>query len=99
MEAFDQAIALDSSFAPAYIHQVELAQWLHGPEAGERYATRYLRLEPTDVSASGIGLTQQILQASRSSPSDIPRLVREASPAALRMHSRRCGGRRTRPKV
>jgi serine/threonine-protein kinase len=83
MEAFDQAIALDSSFAPAYIHQVELAQWLHGTEAGERYAAGYLRLEPTDISASGIGLAQRILQASRTRPSEIPRLVREASPATL----------------
>jgi serine/threonine-protein kinase len=83
MEAFDQAIALDSSFAPAYIHQVELAQWLHGTEAGERYAARYLRLEPTDVSASGIGLAQRILQASRTRPSEIPRLLRESSPGTL----------------
>jgi eukaryotic-like serine/threonine-protein kinase len=83
LEAFDQAIAIDSSFAPAYIHGVELGLWVDGPEAGERYAAGYLRLEPTDVSASGIGLAQRILHASRTRPSEITALLREASPATL----------------
>ena len=83
LDAFDQAIAIDSSFAPAYIHGVELGLWLGGPDAGERYAAGYLRLEPTDVSASGIGLAQRILHASRTRPSDITTLVRDASPATL----------------
>ncbi|HWB41726.1 MAG TPA: serine/threonine-protein kinase, partial [Gemmatimonadales bacterium] len=83
MEAFDRAIALDSSFAPAYIHQVELALWLEGPEAADRYAAAYLRRQPTDVSASGMGLAQRIIRASWAQPAEIPRLVREASPATL----------------
>ncbi len=83
LEAFDRAIAIDSSFAPAYIHQVELALWLGGPQAAERYAEGYLRLNPTDVSASGIGLAHRLIQASRARPSDIPGLVRGVSPATL----------------
>ena len=83
LEAFDQAVANDSSFAPAYIHAVELALWLDGPEAGVRYATGYLRLEPTDVSASGIGLAQRIMRAARTRPSEITQLLQNASPAAL----------------
>jgi tetratricopeptide (TPR) repeat protein len=83
LEAFQQAIAIDSSFAPGYIHPVELGLWLHGPEAGERYAEGYLRLRPTDVSASGMALAQRIVRASRSQPSEVPRLVRDASPATL----------------
>jgi serine/threonine-protein kinase len=83
LEAFDRAIAIDSSFAPAYIHQVELALWLDGPEAAGRYAAGYLRLEPTDVSASGIRLADKILRSARTRPSDIPGLLREAPPATL----------------
>jgi serine/threonine-protein kinase len=83
LEAFDQAIANDSSFAPAYIHPVALALWLDGPEAGGRYAREYLRLAPTDVSASGIKLAEQIIEATRARPTEIARLVRGASPSAL----------------
>ena len=39
--------------------------------------------EPTDVSASGIGLAARIMQAWQTAPSEIERLVRSASPAAL----------------
>jgi serine/threonine-protein kinase len=83
LAAFDRAIAIDSSFAPAYIHQVETALWLDGPEAAERYAAGYLRLDPTDVSASGIGLARRLLHASRNRPAEIPQLVRGASAATL----------------
>jgi serine/threonine-protein kinase len=83
LEAFNQAIASDSSFAPAYIHAVELGLWLDGPDAGEHYAAGYLRLGPTDVSAGGIALAHRILVASRTRPSEISRLLREASPATL----------------
>jgi serine/threonine-protein kinase len=83
LEAFERAIAIDSTFAPAYIHPVELALWLDGPEAGLRHAAGYLRLEPTDVSASGIGLAERIVRASLSGPSEITGLLRSASPAAL----------------
>jgi serine/threonine-protein kinase len=83
LEAFDRAIKIDSSFAPAYIHPVELGLWLDGPEAGDRYAKGYLRLEPTDGSASGIGLAHQLMQTMRGRPSEIAGHLRGASPAAL----------------
>jgi serine/threonine-protein kinase len=83
LKAFDQAIAIDSSFAPAYIHPVELALWLDGPEAGERYATGYMRLQPTDVSASGIRLAERILQAAHTRPSEIRALLENASSSSL----------------
>jgi serine/threonine-protein kinase len=84
LEAFDQAIANDSSFAPAYIHAVELALRLDGPEAASRYAKGYLRLKPTDASASGIGLADRIMEAMRTRPSEIPRLLQDALPSALK---------------
>ncbi|MFN2397031.1 MAG: protein kinase [Gemmatimonadaceae bacterium] len=54
LAAFDSAIALDSAFAPAYIHAIELGFTLQGAEAGQEYARRYLNLEPTDADAEGI---------------------------------------------
>jgi serine/threonine-protein kinase len=83
LEAFDQAIANDSSFAPAYIHAVALALRLDGPEAASRYAKGYLRLKPTDAAASGIALADRIMEAIRTQPNEIPRLLQDASTSAL----------------
>ena len=82
MAAFDRAIAIDSSFAPAYIHQIELSFWEQEPEAAERYTARYLRLEPTDVSVSGIALVQRIINGWRAG-TPVGEIVIGASPAAL----------------
>jgi eukaryotic-like serine/threonine-protein kinase len=81
LEAFDRAIQTDSSFAPAYIHPVELALWLDGPEAAHRYSRGYLALNPTDASASGIRLTDQLLRAAGAG--QVRSLLRDAPPSAL----------------
>ena len=83
LQAFDHAIENDSSFAPAYLHPVEVGFWLDGPDAGHRYAKGYLRLEPTDASASGIRLADQFMEAAGAGPQDALRLLRDASPSAL----------------
>ena len=83
LESFDRAIRTDPSFAPAYIHAVELALWLDGPQAGHRYATGYLALQPTDVSAAGIRLADQLMQGTKTPSQDTRRLLREAPPTAL----------------
>jgi serine/threonine-protein kinase len=83
LAAFDRAIASDSSFAPAYIHPIELALWLDGPDAGRGYASAYLRLAPTDAFASGIRLAEQLVRPSRPGSAQIERAVRNASAAAL----------------
>jgi serine/threonine-protein kinase len=84
LEAFDRAIRLDSAFAPAYIHAVELALWLDGPEAGHHYAERYLALESTNTEAGGIRLADQLMDR-RGVPSlNRDSLLRAAPPSALR---------------
>jgi serine/threonine-protein kinase len=82
-EAFDRAIAQDSSFAPAYIHPVDLALWLEGPAAAQRYVRKYLALAPTGASASGMRLTGEILGRPHARPREIAALLRGASPGAL----------------
>jgi serine/threonine-protein kinase len=57
LESFDRAIALDSAFAPAYIHAVELGLTLDGAARALPYATKYAALRPTDAKGAGVGLT------------------------------------------
>ena len=57
LESFDRAIALDSSFAPAYIHAVELGLTMAGAPRALPYARKYLELRPTDGKGAGVGLT------------------------------------------
>jgi serine/threonine-protein kinase len=57
LASFDRAIALDSSFAPAYIHAVELGLSLDGATRALPYARKYLSLRPTDSKGVGVGLT------------------------------------------
>src|SRR5207247_3988129 len=83
-QAFDRAIQRDSSFAPSYIHAVELGFWLGGPKAGHRYAARYLALQPTDASAAGIRLADELMTVGATRPQDATRLLHAASPATLR---------------
>jgi tetratricopeptide (TPR) repeat protein len=83
LEAFDRAIVNDSSFAPAYIHPIELAAWLDGPNAAHGYASAYLKLAPTDVNALGIRLADELMEPSRARSPKIEDLLRNASPDAL----------------
>jgi serine/threonine-protein kinase len=64
LQAFDRAIALDSAYAPSYIHPIEVAA-IHGAEAMRRYLRPYLALGPKDVNADGLRLVQTILDSGR----------------------------------
>jgi tetratricopeptide (TPR) repeat protein len=46
LEPFQRAVALDSSYAPAYIHTVTMAVTLNDQAAARRYLARYLALRP-----------------------------------------------------
>ena len=62
LEAFDRVIALDSAYAPAYIHPIEVSA-LAGAEAMRRYLRPYLALTPVDVNADGARLVQRLLDS------------------------------------
>jgi eukaryotic-like serine/threonine-protein kinase len=51
LEAFERSIALDSAFAPAYPHTIELGVALRGMAAIRRYAANYRALSPLDTAA------------------------------------------------
>lgn len=64
LRTFDEGIALDPAFAPAYIHPVELGFALGDSTRALDYARRYSRLRPTDVSAAGTLLAAQLIAGS-----------------------------------
>jgi serine/threonine-protein kinase len=78
LEAFDQAIALDSAFAPAYIHAIEHALTHHGAKVARRYANAYLALGPTDAEAEGIRLVNELLDEGTSNESVGQRVALES---------------------
>jgi serine/threonine-protein kinase len=65
LEAFGRAIALDSAFAPAYLHLVPLALDLEGPAAARRYAAAYFALHPSDDGAIAIGIAHRLLDSAQ----------------------------------
>ncbi|MEP7381743.1 MAG: protein kinase [Gemmatimonadota bacterium] len=64
-DAFERAIALDSAFAPAYIHQMELAAHDQDVVAMRLSATAYLALDPNDVHGRSVRLVQQLMDPSQ----------------------------------
>ncbi|HEY6807498.1 MAG TPA: serine/threonine-protein kinase [Gemmatimonadales bacterium] len=61
LDAFDHAIALDSSFSPAYIHSVGLALQLRGSATARRYIAGFLKASGTGRYASAYQLFDALL--------------------------------------
>jgi eukaryotic-like serine/threonine-protein kinase len=83
LEAFERAIALDSAFAPAYLHLVPLALELEGPAAARRHAAAYLALHPSDDEAIAIGIAYQLLDSLRPWTPEIARQLDTVSAPVL----------------
>ncbi len=83
LDAFDRSIALDSAFAPAYVHAIELAFTLEGAEAGSRYAREYLKLKPTDDEAEGIAIVDLVSRAGGSTRAAADSVLNRASSDAI----------------
>jgi DNA-binding SARP family transcriptional activator len=79
LEAFDRAIAVDSGFAPAYEHTVELSILLNRPDLARQYAAAYLRLDPTDANAPTTRLAALLLDPERSRTPEAARMIDSAS--------------------
>jgi serine/threonine-protein kinase len=62
LEAFDRVIQLDSAFAPAYIHAIQLANDLNDPTRTTRYLQAYLALQPTDYEGVGASIAAALLE-------------------------------------
>ena len=70
LNAFDHAVRLDSAFAPAYYHLVELGLELKGVDSARRYADAFVALgggaPESDEQALGTRLAAAILDADAS---------------------------------
>jgi serine/threonine-protein kinase len=80
LEAFDRAIALDSSFAPAYEHPIQLALDLDGPERALGYLDGMRRAMRQDPPNLGIRMTAAALRGQRA---QFERMIDSASAADL----------------
>ena len=60
-EAFDRSIALDSAYAPAYIHPVAIALGQHDEAGARRYLRSYLALDPIDRHADAMRVLEKLL--------------------------------------
>lgn len=83
LAAFDRAIALDSAYAPSYIHAIELASATLGLEAARRYAAEYLRRAPDDVTAERIRLAFDLADTARAGTPEVQRRLERASANVL----------------
>ena len=97
LDTFDRSISLDSAFAPAYIHPVELGFSIGDSARALRYARRYFALRPSDVSATGTllaarlmaGETDELLQARQTVDTASADLLFQAYAAARRARDQR----------
>jgi serine/threonine protein kinase len=81
LQSFDRAIALDSAFAPSYIHQIETAA-ISGPDAVRRYLRPFLQLTENDPNSDGARLVQVLLD-SNPGPADLRKLFERVSDQGL----------------
>ena len=83
LDAFERAIALDSAFAPSYLHLVPLALDLEGPAVARRHAAAYLALRPGDIQAAALGIAVRLLDGRDPWPADVARELDTVSAAVL----------------
>jgi eukaryotic-like serine/threonine-protein kinase len=76
LRTFDRAIALDSAYAPSYLHPIEISA-MYGIPAIRRYLEPYLALQPRDVNANGIRLVARILDSLEVGGNPTPLFSRE----------------------
>jgi len=83
LAAFDRAIALDSAFAPAYLHPVSLAMANGDSARALRYAKEYLRRAHGGVTARGIALFVQVAERGGLTAGDSAEYVTRTEPGEL----------------
>jgi len=75
LQAFDNAIALDSGFTPAYEHVLQNAMAVGGADLARRYARAYLTLNATGHSVPSLRLAALLLDPARSQTPEVARLI------------------------
>jgi eukaryotic-like serine/threonine-protein kinase len=81
VSSFDRAIALDSAFAPAYIHPIEYSARF-GKRAMQKYLDPYLKVVGNDPNSGGARLLRVLLDSSPG-PAERARLFQRVSDDGL----------------
>ncbi len=82
--AFDRAIALDSSFALAYVHPVEIVLRENDREAARRYVRGYLAIRSVMPEAAAMDLLASLLDGPKPGRAAVAGSLDNASSGALR---------------
>jgi hypothetical protein len=85
---FDRAIALDSTFAPAYLMPISLAAYLDGAGSARHYIQGYLALAPWGSRSEILRLSDLLLDPVRARSVDVARLADTLPPEVLCQTSR-----------
>jgi serine/threonine-protein kinase len=83
MDAFNHAIALDTAFAPAYVHPVQLSLDQNDITAAKRYVDGYRGLTSAVSEGAGIRLVAALLDSTRTRPLALQRVLDSASTNVL----------------
>jgi len=83
LDAFDRAIALDSAFAPAYVHPVQLALDRNDTAAAKRYIRGYVGLTSGVPEGAGIGLVGQLIDPVGVKAAELQSIIDTASANVL----------------
>ena len=84
LAAFDRTLALDSGFAPAYMHTVELAMQLGQPDRARAYARAYVRRGLPGRHTWDLHLMEAFLDSGGLSAPAVRRRIERASAGTLR---------------
>jgi len=80
---YDNAIATDSTFAPAYVNPISLAAYLDGAASARRYIRAYLSRAPSGKHSRVIRVADLLLDPARARSIDVTRLVDTLSASEL----------------
>jgi serine/threonine-protein kinase len=83
LEAFERVIALDSGFAPAYEHTIQLAVNLGRPEQAQRFAEAYATLDSTGHGAAPARLAALFLRRRPADSVEVANAIASASAGVL----------------
>ncbi len=83
LDNFTTAIGLDTAFAPAYVHTIELSLSVDDVAGAQRYVRTYLSLDPRDVDANGARLVDRLVALARARSSRLDQLLDTASADAM----------------
>jgi serine/threonine-protein kinase len=72
---YDHAIAMDSTFAPAYVTPISLAAYLDGAASSRRYIRAYLSRAPSGQHSRVIRVADLLLDPAHAPSVDVSRLV------------------------